>query len=400
MKQRVITDILFLSYFTQYNITEIYRAFDYGSIDDFIEDYIRHKRDSGYQIESSFIKQCWNDAYTRYEEMKYSGIQFISYFSPEYPSKLKELSKAPPLLYIKGHLKNERNVAIVGSRITSQFADETVSKIVKIFLENNYGTVSGLAYGIDKMAHEHTLNNKGYTVAVLPNSLDYVYPKEHISLANEILDKGGAIVSEVPKGINLGKKGFVQRNRIQSGLSEIVFPVEMGTNSGTMHTVQFCIQQKRKLYLIQPSEDKKSLPEYEGIFELLNRKYENLKILPTEFTWRDIEDTQNTTNHIALFDFVMSNGSGKTITLFTLEAKNIIKLTEDDLVRKVNTDKAAAGNNIIRYDEFKSHLIKKILELAQKYLSDYPELTRRELEKPITSSLKEFAIKFQDITSG
>jgi DNA processing protein len=131
--------------------------------------------------------------------------------SGKYPTSLKKISKPPPLLYLKGKLKSKSNVAIIGTRDISQYADTSVRQAVDLFVKHNYGVVSGLAMGIDTLAHKYSILYKGYTLAVMPNSLDYIYPKENYWLANSILDNGGGVLSELPIGINRGKRSFVER---------------------------------------------------------------------------------------------------------------------------------------------------------------------------------------------
>jgi DNA processing protein len=137
-------------------------------------------------------------------------------------------AKPPPVLFCKGYFKNEKNIAIVGTRKASKFAKSTVDWVTKIFASKGFGIVSGLAVGIDSMAHLAAINYEAYTIAILPNSIDYIYPKENYKLANDILESGGCILSELPVGINRGKRAFVERNRLQTAISEYVVPIEMG----------------------------------------------------------------------------------------------------------------------------------------------------------------------------
>jgi predicted Rossmann fold nucleotide-binding protein DprA/Smf involved in DNA uptake len=117
-------------------------------------------------------------------------------------------------------------------------------------------------------------------MAVMPNSLEKVYPHENYKLAKRIEDNGGSLISELIFGINRGKSSFVQRNRIQSGLSNIVIPIEMGAKSGTMHTIDFAMRQKKDIVLLRRTKYSKFS---EGIKVLIDKypteKYPNVCVL-------------------------------------------------------------------------------------------------------------------------
>lgn len=273
--------IIFLSYLTNYNINEIFHSFTYRSIGEFVEDYLKRNSTDASKSNDKFIQDTLKLASERYEEMRYAGINFISYFNPKYPAQLKPIYQAPPLLYVKGDLAkiHQTHLAIVGTRNPSEYASSIIQGYIDGIDPKKNGIISGLALGIDTIAHSLAIKNKIYTIAVLPNSLDHIYPKENMKLANDILDNSGCLVSEMPIGINRGKKSFVERNRLQTGLSEFIIPVELGINSGTMHTVNFCIKQKRYLLVKVPTKEQQILPSFEGLNFLMNKDYERKVIL-------------------------------------------------------------------------------------------------------------------------
>jgi DNA protecting protein DprA len=273
-----IKDLLFLIYLTNYNVKEIYYAIDTNQLTDvkkYVNSFLKKKNENAKFTTSTIditIKKAVKEAEYCFDSLRYFDIKAIPYFSHSYPENLRKISNPPPILFVKGIFSNNIFAAVVGSRETSKYAQENTKNVVEVLKSKNYGIVSGLASGIDTMAHKSALEMDCYTIAVLPNSLDSIYPKENMRLASEIIDHGGALVTEIPLGINLGKQSFIERNRIQTGLSNIVIPVEMGVKSGTMHTVNFCKQQKKKLFLFQPKVEYRNLPNYQGINYLIDEQ--------------------------------------------------------------------------------------------------------------------------------
>ncbi|WP_266366649.1 DNA-processing protein DprA [Tellurirhabdus rosea] len=275
-----IYDILFYTYLTGYNIADIYYLLSKGDLTkeaDFLDERVTSLK--GYlSNRSSFNKlynKAKNDAEFAIQYCRYLEIKMLPYTSSQYPKSLYDIKDKPPLLFIKGKLNRRPLVAVVGTRDISQHAERITSKIVRSLTHNGVGVVSGLALGIDAIAHKNSIDQYGYTIAVMPNSLDTIYPKDNIKLANEILDGGGALISELAFNINRGKKSFVERNRIQAALSEIVIPIEMTIKSGTMHTVNFAKYQNKKIILLKPSKVLTKLPQYEGIEYLINLNENN-----------------------------------------------------------------------------------------------------------------------------
>jgi DNA processing protein len=234
------------------------------------------------------------------EKLYYYNIKCVTIYDDEYPLALKKISDAPPLLFYKGNLKNYRMSAVVGSREISRHAQKITYQVVDWLNELNIGIVSGLALGIDTYAHERAVQNNQYTIAVLPNSLDSIYPLSNFKLANEILKKGGCLISELPFGINRGNKSFVQRNRLQSALSEAVIPIEMGIKSGTMHTVDFGKRYGKKIALFKPTPMLSNLPNYQGILHLLDKPHKNQSVFVDKESFFEIFKTEITENKLNL----------------------------------------------------------------------------------------------------
>lgn len=145
---------------------------------------------------------------------------------------------------------DEPAVAIVGTRKATTQGLKTASEIAGELARRGIIIISGLAMGIDTAAHEGTLKVGGKTVAVLGNGLDKIYPAQNQNLAEEILNKGGAIVSEYEVGIPSFKQNFIQRNRIISGLSLAVIVVEVPERSGALATAGFAARQGREVFVV------------------------------------------------------------------------------------------------------------------------------------------------------
>lgn len=268
-----IEGIMFLSYLTKYNIAEIYRALEYYTFDDYYNsDLLIKGKTVRATYSDSEIRNSIKEADLTIDKDRYYKIFHVSYFSEKYPKSLLKIATPPPILYIKGKMPEKKLLAVVGTREPSIHAAGNIETVVKDAIELGYGITSGLAVGIDTLAHISSVLNNGYTVAVMPNSLDTIYPKENYKNATLILDANGALVTELPIGINRGRQSFIERNRIQTALSDFVLPVEMSVKSGTMHTVRFCKSQKKKLVLIKPSDECKELREYEGINYLIEQE--------------------------------------------------------------------------------------------------------------------------------
>lgn len=171
----------------------------------------------------------------------------ISFDSENYPEKLRSLSDPPKELFVLGadlqELLARPAVAIVGSRKVSAYGQAVTLHLAVELARAGVVIISGLAIGMDGIAHQAALEASGLTVAVLPSSLDHVYPTRHHGLAKKILEKGGALVSEYPEGSFINKGNFIARNRIVSGLSDAVLITEAAEKSGTLHTADFALQQ-------------------------------------------------------------------------------------------------------------------------------------------------------------
>lgn len=184
-----------------------------------------------------------------------NNIKLIYFYDKRYPSKLKNISKFPAYIYVRGNLENlyEDNVAIVGSRKASLYGTNIAKKIAKNLADKNINIVSGLAIGIDKYAHLGALESKiGKTIAVIATGVsDFeIYPYENKRLFERILENNGTIVSEFRIGTKPEKYNFPLRNRIISALSEKIIVVEAKENSGSLITAEYALEQGKDVYAV------------------------------------------------------------------------------------------------------------------------------------------------------
>lgn len=184
--------------------------------------------------------------------MKIGKINSLSIANSAYASILKHIDTPPKQLFIAGSLPAERRptVAIVGSRKPTPYGIEVTHRLAFDLARSGVVIVSGLAFGIDAVAHKAALEAGGTTIAVLANGLHKIYPANHKSLAEEIVQKGGAIVSEQELGVEAHKYHFLARNRLVSGLADAVIVTEATDRSGTFSTVARAISQNKEVFAV------------------------------------------------------------------------------------------------------------------------------------------------------
>lgn len=179
----------------------------------------------------------------------------INRLSPDKHSYLQIIStiaKTPEKLYFVGELPSQRQptVAIVGTRKPTAYGKEVAHQFAYDLAKKGVVIISGLALGIDAIAHQAALEAKGTTLAVLANGLSHVYPATNRQLADKIIDNGGALISEYPPETEARAYRFLERNRIVSGLSDAVIVVEAAIRSGTLATVAHALEQGREVFVV------------------------------------------------------------------------------------------------------------------------------------------------------
>ncbi len=191
------------------------------------------------------------EAETDLKRLRYYRIGLRVLGDIDYPASLAEISDPPMLLFFRGNLETDDRpaVAIVGTRRPSNSAMRQAFSLGLEFGWSGYPVVSGLAFGIDRAAHEGALSSGGRTWAVLAGGLDRPSPKAHRALAGRILENGGCLVSEMPPGCFPVKYAFPRRNRILSGLCRGTIVVQAPSRSGALITADFALDQNRDLYV-------------------------------------------------------------------------------------------------------------------------------------------------------
>ncbi len=183
------------------------------------------------------------------------GHHLLMLDKPGYPDCLKAIYAPPPLLFVKGNPNALQNmqIGVVGSRNASRTGQENTRAFVHYLVKQGLSVTSGLALGIDGIAHQAALAAGGKTIAVVANGLDQVYPKRHLKLAEEIVASEGAIVSEFPIATQPRPQHFPRRNRIISGLSQGVLVVEAALKSGSLITARYAMEQGREVFAVPGS---------------------------------------------------------------------------------------------------------------------------------------------------
>ena len=170
-----------------------------------------------------------------------------------FPQKLRDISSPPQQIFVLGDLEpllTAPALAVVGSRKVTPYGKQITIDLVEAVAAQGVLIISGLALGVDSVAHVAALNAGGKTIAVLPSGLDKIYPSTHYHLALEILKKGGALVSEYPENSEPYPINFIARNRLVSGLSDGVLITEAATKSGTLHTANFALEQGKTVMAV------------------------------------------------------------------------------------------------------------------------------------------------------
>ena len=189
------------------------------------------------------------------EKYVFSDIRIIKINDQEYPEQLRKIKNPPKQLYVKGKIENlnEIGIAVIGTRKPSIYG----RKLCKVFTNNlvgyNFNIISGLARGIDSCAHKSCLESKGKTIAVLPSGFNKIFPKENQGLLEEIIQKGGTVITEYPPDFEKTQESCRQRNRIMSGLPIGTLVIEATERSGTSITVNYTNEQGKKAYAIPSS---------------------------------------------------------------------------------------------------------------------------------------------------
>tara|TARA_X000001036_G_C20634406_1_gene788502 strand:+ start:663 stop:1634 length:972 start_codon:yes stop_codon:yes gene_type:complete len=219
----------------------------------------------------------------------------MNYKEDRFPNVLKDMTKDKPLLlWFKGNVDNQEGAAVVGSRKIIPETNEIVKSFITQLSDLPVSIVSGLAKGVDELAHLAALENNLKTIAVLPSSLDNILPKSNTNLAHEIVENGGLIITEYgpdsprrPENSN-----YISRNRIQAGLSDLIFVAQSSIPGGTMTTAKFALAYQ-KILSVYKSSSNLDIEEYKGNKYLLQCVNEEFDFSVLKFTKNQIDVFKN-----------------------------------------------------------------------------------------------------------
>ena len=191
---------------------------------------------------------------TELDRLERLGIRALTWHDEAYPARMKEIYDKPPLLYVRGELTSadEWAVALVGTRRATAYGRQAAEEMASGLARSGVTVVSGLARGIDSIAHRATLTSGGRTLAVLACGLDMVYPPEHLKLAQEIMERG-ALISDYPLGVQPRSEYFPRRNRIMVGFSLGVLVIEGDLKSGALITARQALDENRDVFAVPGS---------------------------------------------------------------------------------------------------------------------------------------------------
>lgn len=235
-----------LSYFND-NPKDVWDNFakenSYLKLDSEAVNYLIKSKDN---FEESFIKR-----------LKSENSQIVTLLDEDYPKKLKEIEDPPYILYYKGSLKsiNNLSIAVVGSRKATSYGKWAAEKFTAELSAFGVNIISGLAFGIDAIAHKTALKSNATTIGVIGCGIDIIYPKSNEHLYGEIAEKSGAVITEYPFGMQPLPNNFHARNRIISGLSNGVLVIEAQERSGTLITAGHAANQGREIFAVPGNID-------------------------------------------------------------------------------------------------------------------------------------------------
>ena len=196
------------------------------------------------------------------------GVRILTRFDEGYPEVLRHIYDPPLALYVRGNLPEfpDNAVAIVGSRRVFRYGEEMTAMLAREAAAAGFTVVSGLALGVDSIAHKTVVSSAGITVGVIGAGLLHLHPKENIPLAREMVQSGGAVISEFPFDMPVSRQNFPRRNRIVAGLCRGVIVVEAGVDSGALITAKLALESGRDIFAVPGRIDN---PQARGCHKLI-----------------------------------------------------------------------------------------------------------------------------------
>ncbi|WP_101772766.1 DNA-processing protein DprA [Peptostreptococcus faecalis] len=278
------------------------------------------------------------------KEMKDRCIKYITIEDKEYPELLKMIYDPPYILYYIGNietLKSEMIIAIVGSRKVTEYGRHATRIFSKSLASKGVVIISGMAKGVDSLAHIHCMEEGTPTIAVLGTAIDKIYPKSNIKLVNEIVEKGGVVISEHGIDKITQPYHFAMRNRIISGISKGVIVTEAEEKSGALITVDCALQQNRNVYSVPGSIFSSMSRGCNNIINQGAKPVQNIDDIIEEFSEYFYQKEKIYKNNNNEFCKKTGNSGGSCDNIFLDDNKDINLLSEEGMILKILSSKGA-----------------------------------------------------------
>lgn len=270
-----------------------------------------------------------------------AGVAVIGFFDERYPESLREIPDPPAVLFLRGEvelLEADQLIAVIGTREPTDAGRSAAAQLTHEFADAGWGILSGLAKGIDTVAHRSALQAGAPTLAVLGCGLDRVYPAENEALAAQILAAGGALLSEHPFGTEPNPGYLIARDRLQSALAAAVVVAQSGLASGTMHTVRFAASQGTPVFCLEPHSHH---AQDEGVRVLLDTPADRLwQKLPA---WKDARSLGERLGHQPLAKPLAAGGVSRELDVLETLIAARVALSETIGRERVAPDDARAS---------------------------------------------------------
>ncbi len=267
-------------------------------------------------------------------------IQPLFITENNYPKKLLHCYDAPTMLYYRGtaDLNNKKTISIIGTRSNTDYGKQITETIVEELQQHNVTIVSGLAFGIDAIAHKAAVKNNLPTIGVLAHGLDSIYPAQHKSLAKEMLLNGG-LLTEFKKNIKADKHNFPRRNRIVAGIADATIVIETAASGGSMITAELAYNYNRDLFAVPGKvNDSKSL----GCLKLIQQNkatlFTSVEQMLEELGWQ--EKTKTVKKQRELF---IELSADEKIIIDIIKAKDAVGIDEIFLKSNLSSSSVAAA---------------------------------------------------------
>ncbi len=263
------------------------------------------------------------------EDVLQKDIKVITLQDEDYPCYLKQIYDPPIALFVKGDLKQcnlDKCLAVVGSRKASHYIKEVLRKIITDMKGNDITIVSGMAIGVDSTAHIAAMDCDLKTIAVIGSGFDYIYPKSNKQMFENIIEKGGAVISEYFPEEKAAPWKFPRRNRIISGLSQGTLVAEAGLKSGALITANLCLDQNRELMCIPGMVTN---PNTEGSYKLIKSGAGVITCAEDVFRQLNWEKNNTLLSEKQEINIKLLDNEAKVYKILDLEAKTFDTILEE-----------------------------------------------------------------------